>query len=366
MFIKVNHKIPTLAECRAIAAAKPEFIEIAKSDYIVFDYAINDSHTFDFPSSLEMRGIAFNAETGELVGLGLHKFFNLGEKPDQKLVLSSEAEALEKIDGSMIRVIRTNTNPRGWVLGTRAGETTHSQYAEDFIADKPKYVAFIDACIAGGIHPIFEYWSPLNSVVIRYAEPFLHLIAMRNRLGDYLSYKDMKHIADSFGYIDIANSYTADIKSIISSYHQLKGIEGFVIRSNSGWVKLKTDEYCQLHKAVSKCQFDKDIAEMVLSGTIDDAIALLPSPRKEEVSDLRDKIVHFMTTTKHDISSSLPNLIAETNGDRKSIALKIVDDKFRAEIFAALDGKLESTIKKRIFTASRTLSSWETFAKDFL
>ena len=87
MMLKINHQIPTLGKCREIAAQKPEFKEIKKNGYVVFDYMINDSHTFDDPQSIEMRGLAFNPESGNVVGVLLHIFFKYGEKPDQNIVL---------------------------------------------------------------------------------------------------------------------------------------------------------------------------------------------------------------------------------------------------------------------------------------
>ena len=96
--MKINHQIPSLEKCFEILVDKPEFKVIKKRDYIIFDYNLNDSHTFDDPESLEMRGIAFN-EADEVVSLGLHKFFNLGEKPNQDIRLDGEEEAFEKLDG---------------------------------------------------------------------------------------------------------------------------------------------------------------------------------------------------------------------------------------------------------------------------
>jgi T4 RnlA family RNA ligase len=360
--LKINHKIPTLAECREIASRKPEFREIKKSGYVVFDYNLNGSHTFDDDGALEMRGIAFH-EDGTLASLGLHKFFNLGEKPNQNIVLDGNEEFLTKLDGSMIRVIRL---PDGtWRLGTRAGETDVSELADDYVTlwGLTGYDAFIEHCLHLGLWPIFEFWSHQNRVVIDYGAPFLTLIAVRTMTGDYLSSEAMKLLATPFEIPVVKPTKFVGFGELSLSYKGMTGIEGFVVRTNGDWVKLKTDEYCQLHKAVDGAKFDKDIARMVLDGTVDDVIAMLPEPRKSQVIALRDKIIKFLARSYTYISSTVESF---GNLSRKEIAGTIKDNPFRAEIFSALDGDLDDALRSKVYKAASTIHTWAKFEKDFL
>ena len=359
--MKINHQIPSLEKCFEILVNKPEFKVIKKRDYIIFDYNLNDSHTFDEPESLEMRGIAFN-EAGEIVSLGLHKFFNLGEKANQDIRLDGEEEAFEKIDGSMIRIIKTKEHPRGWVFGTRAGETDVSELAEQFIADKPWYTEFIDHCVASGFWPIFELCVPENRVVIAYEEPALTLIAVRLFDGSYIDYSGMGVLSSHFGVPLVTK---VDLQHVLAHFKYMTGIEGFVIRTNGDWVKLKTTEYCVLHKTLDGVKFNKDVAQMVLSGVIDDAIPMLTEPRRSEVIVLRDAILQYINETRKYVSEYTAEL--STLGlSRKDIALRISKHLFRAEIFAALDGRLDQAVNKRICSATRTINEWAAFEKEYL
>lgn len=364
----IHHAIPTLTECREIAALKPEFKEIKKDGYVVFDYAINDSHTFDDPRSLEMRGIAFNPETGELVGLALTKFFNYGEKANQNVVLDGTEEILEKLDGSMTRLLHKNNS---WVFGTRAGETDVSRLAHTWLDKQPNkqdYVDFIESCLENDSWPIFEFWSPENSVVLNYEKPFLKLIAIRHLNGMYFDYSKMKFLTELFNIpmCEIHRPTDGDFQKFLKETEEAKGIEGFVVRSKGDWVKIKTSEYCQLHKAVDGLKFDKDVCLMVLDGTIDDVIPLLPEPRKSQVIKLRDEIscvIIDMTIAAERAFSAMDYC----HNNRKQFAAVATKSLYKNELFAQLDGKpVLPVIQKRFRTAAGGIHTWKEFYENWI
>jgi len=365
--LKIQHKIPTLEQCREICKVKPEFREINKGDYIVFDYMLSDGNTFDDPMSLEMRGIAFHPD-GTLAGLGLHKFFNYGEKPVE-LCLDGTEEVLEKLDGSMIRVIKL-TEGGVWTFGTRAGETDVSDLADNYIAslNTSSYDAFIEVCLEEGLWPIFEFWSPGNAVVVKYPEPFLKVIAIRTSEGHYWEHHEVKSFAAPFG-LECAEYSSHGFMKTLADYPSMKGIEGFVVRTNTGWCKLKTDEYRQLHKAIEGVKFDKDVVRMILDGTIDDALPLIPEPRKSEVEELRKSVVEYTVTLEWHIQSVAKicaSLIA-MGVSRKDIVTSLGDSKVRSQILAVIDGRDSSDqVKNILFKASATTPLWNAFAKENL
>jgi RNA ligase len=359
------NKIPTLEQCREICKTNPEFREINKPGYIVFDYVISHSTTFDNPLALEMRGIAFHAD-GKLAGLPLHKFFNYGEKPVE-LSINGHEEVLEKLDGSMVRPI---VLPDGsWVLGTRAGETDVSKLAQNYIEsiDSTKYKVFIDLCVEVGAWPVFEFWSPQNSVVLKYNQPFLKLLAVRGPTGVYWNYENMVYFADNLE-IPCAARSKHSFKETLDSYADMTGIEGFVVRTETGWVKLKTAEYCQLHKTLDGLKFDKDVARMIIDGTIDDALALTPEPRKSEIESLRKNIVGFILGASKEIKtiSTIVSKLIVFGVDRKSIVAAISGHKYFSQILRVVDGKssIDEVVHKHIHKNSATIPLWETFVKE--
>ena len=359
-----SHAIPTIDQCHAIVALKPEFKEIKKDGYVVFDYMLNDSHTFDDPQSLEMRGIAFN-DAGELCGLVLHKFFNYGEKPNQNIVLDGSQEIQEKLDGSMIRVINKND---GWVFGTRAGETDHSRMAHAWLDKQPNkkdYVEFIDVCLDAGYYPIFEFWSQENSVVITYDQPFLKCIAIRNTNGGYYKHSIMTYVCGLYKIPCVEIHSSKDFHQLIGSVDSMKGIEGFVVRTHGDWVKIKTAEYTQLHKALDGVKFDKDVCLMVLDGTIDDVIAKLSEPRKSQVIRLRDEITNAISDLVI-AAVFLFNRLESVHGDRKLFAQAAMQTPFKNELFAMLDGKdAIDVVKQRFRKAAGGIASWKEFYETF-
>jgi RNA ligase len=364
--IKINHKIPTLSECRQIAVQKPEFREIKKDGYVVFDYTINDSHTFDNPSSLEMRGIAFN-ELGVVVSLGLHKFFNYGEKQNQRIVLDGTEEVLEKLDGSMIRVIQKGDS---WVFGTRAGETDYSVMTHRWLDSQQDdvrngYVEFIEMCLSQSFFPVFEFWSSENSVVINYDKPFLKLLAIRDYNGDYVTYETMRYVSGIYG-IEMASKQSFGFDEAIKTYSSMTGIEGFVIRNQGDWVKIKTEEYCMIHRAVDGIKFDKDVCLAVLDGLIDDIIPKLVEPRKSQVIALSDSIVAAMQRISTEVKAHF-EVLMNLCDDRKTFAIAILDNKFKSELFALADGKdVDIVIQKRFRTAAGGIHTWAAFYKEFV
>jgi T4 RnlA family RNA ligase len=361
------NKIPTLEQCREICKTNPEFREITKPGYIVFDYAISHSTTFDNPLALEMRGIAFHAD-GKLAGLPLHKFFNYGEKPVE-LSINGYEDVLEKLDGSMVRPI---VLPDGsWVLGTRAGETEVSKLAQDYIEsiDSTKYKVFIETCIEVDAWPIFEFWSPRNSVVLKYDKPFLKLLAVRGSAGNYWNYENMVYFAKGLEIPCVARSKHS-FQETLDSYASMTGIEGFVVRTDTGWVKLKTAEYCQLHKTLDGLKFDKDVARMIIDGTIDDALALTPDPRKSEIESLRKNVVEFIVGASKEIDtiSTIVSKLIIFEVDRKSIVAAISSHKYFSQILKVADGKssVDEVIYKFIHKNSATIPLWEKFTKENL
>lgn len=355
----------TLEECRRICQEKPEFTERKKDGYIVFDYNMNDSHSFDDPVASEMRGIAFDYD-GNIVSRPLHKFFNLGEKPVE-LDLDN-AVVTEKLDGSMIRAIKVGN---GWVLGTRAGQTDVSKLADDFITNKINYHALIDSCVKfGNSTPIFEFWSKENRVVLEYPESRMTLLAIReNDTGKYVDYDSLCQIGATFGVPVVKKMPLhnfANFSELTKTIKDATGIEGVVVSTPTGWVKIKADEYCLMHKAVDGVKFDKDVCLLVIDGTIDDVLPLLSSTRQEEVIKLRDEIISAMHMMALAATTKFV-MLSEHHSDRKAFALEAKTFPFKNELFALLDGKpVEPVIEQRFRKAAGGIATWKAFYEEFV
>jgi RNA ligase len=353
---KGNIMTITIEQCRAVCKAKPEFTERNKGNYIVFDYNLNDSHSFDDPVALEMRGIAFDLD-GNIVSRPLHKFFNYGENPVD--LDSDSMSIMDKLDGSMIRTIKVGDS---FVLGTRAGETDVSSLATKFIESHPDHYELCEWASDDEVTAIFEFCSPENRVVIDYgAEPQMTLLALRfNDSGYYCDRDALVDIARIYGVPVVKQWDSVEFVELMKTVKDLKGAEGVVIASKTGWCKIKADEYCIMHKAVDQAKFDKDVAVMVLKGVLDDCLPLLTPTRREQVEALRSLILdgmHYMAKYVNDEYEKVKHL------DRKSMAVTIKDHPFRHELFKVADGNhAYGTIMDRAMKSTNRIADWDGFA----
>ena len=149
------------------------------------------------PLLREMRGIAFDADTGAIAARPLHKFFEWGEQGVDAGTAGppSEASPSEKADGTLFFPAATRA---GTVWCTRAGATGHARAA----AASAGGIALAGAAAlmrpiepAGeALTPSFE-WVGGDPIVVRHPPgPPLRLLALRaNRSGRYVTGEALAH-----------------------------------------------------------------------------------------------------------------------------------------------------------------------------
>lgn len=196
------------------------------------------------------RGLAFDRETGEVVGRSLDKFFNLHEAevggveglPKENFI------ELEKADGSMISAFWYVDE---WIFMTRGSFiSTQAAWAKQW-ATKNMKMDLLDKTQTHVLEAIY----PQNRIVVNYGDmEELKLIAVRDPItGDYKSYEYMQNLAAMVG-CGIVKRYTSkDVNEIVEKCKTLSmNEEGFVLRFDSGFmVKIKGEEYCKVHRIIS-------------------------------------------------------------------------------------------------------------------
>lgn len=182
-----------LDEVRALTAATPGFRELVWDDHVVFTY----EGARDFPDPeravtwaerrrrqvlRELRGLAFDAD-GRVVARKLHKFFGLDpERPPRE----GPAEAVEKLDGSLVAAQRTRSGLR---LVTRRGP---SSLGDDAAKHAAGALGAVGAWVDEGYTPLFEWCTPAHPIVLGHAAPALFLVALRRRVtGEYAPQDDV-------------------------------------------------------------------------------------------------------------------------------------------------------------------------------
>lgn len=350
--------IPTLKQCMDLAAEKEEFKIYDRGDYLIFDYMISKSDTFDSPVALEMRGIAFDKKTERVISLPFQKFFNLGERPEtsaSKIDLCNQHTIETKMDGSMIRTI--DLGDYNWRLGTRAGVTDIAMMAEEFVADHPTLSIAIYNVLQAGCTAIFEFCSRKNRVVIDHPRDRLVLLAVRdNQSGVYWSRSELLSFSQTFDLdLVLAWPYSTDVSELAATIRDLKGEEGVVITFLNGFkLKIKAEDYVRKHGALDGFRSDKKTLELVLGNDLDDVLPLLDDEMKDRIVRYKDIVYTVIGHYTEVISEFAYDITAQTTVRKEQAAMifqsKIMS-KVASDLFAVLDGK-SLNIRENLIEAS--------------
>lgn len=318
---------------------RPEFVLVNHGEYQSIDYCYVDEGSFDDPVRLECRGIKFDKQ-GYLIAHPLHKFFNVGERPDtmpDTVDLSKPHVITEKLDGSMIHPAMVGDDIR---MMTRRGLTETAVDAERLMT--PDVEAFCAKCITFGYTPIFEYTGPQNRIVVRYEKPALTLLAIRaNFSGDYVPHDRVIAQAEQFG-IDVVGRHSKGFETaveFIEYVRDLQGVEGFVVRFDCGrTVKLKCVEYVTKHRAKDSIASEKNVLAIILAGLLDDMTPLLDPADWDAVSTYADSVNRGATQTAREIASLVKRGDGLTQKEFAVDHLKDCDQHTRALAFTMRAG----------------------------
>lgn len=295
----------------------------------------------------ECRGIAFYTNTGAIASRPFHKFFNAGERDEvafEKLPFDVDHIVMDKLDGSMIRPLYTDG---GFRWGTKMGVTDVGIIAEEFVARNPRYIPYAEHCSIMQRTPIFEFVSRRNRIVVDYAEENLILFVVRDNItGEYLS-RDVLEAHCLTYNIPLVKTYaqgssTSEAADFVAHIRQSKALdEGVVVMWPDRFIKVKTEEYSNLHAAKDKLATERRLIEVVMADQVDD---LLPILHQED----RDRLLEFVTqfwAVRDELASYIDinyRLIRNTHDDKKSFALSDwakQNTHMRSVAFAMWDGK---------------------------
>lgn len=379
--------IKEIDDVRRYVGDHPNFVFIegdCGNTYV--DYVVQGDDTFPhMPAELldlnirrvmmprECRGIAFSSNTGYIVSRPFHKFFNLGERPEtlfDALDWSKPFQAQVKLDGSMVRPIRFEGEAPDWEpyhrLATRKGITDVACEAELYSTFKEagSIQGFCHIMWDRGCTPIFEWVAPNNRIVLKYDEPQLVLLGVRElQSGNYLSYQRMQDAR--FYDIPIVPLYEMnDPAQEIEALRAMEGMEGVVLVFQDGTrVKVKTDWYAGLHRVKSRLARERDVVGMVMENTIDDALQLLTPDMRADLTDFQNRVIEVIGAYGADVRRDFEGRRAA--GTRKDFAIGSAQEMHpirRAIIFAAWDGKddLDNIVRSML---QRHLGSNQMFRK---
>lgn len=281
---------------------KEEIVQDSK--ITIVSYMIANPDFWKQTNALETRGITFDSETGKCICRPFEKFFNIGEKEDTQefIVKDSIVECFSKRDGSMLNSVLINDPliPGGTVL-FKTKKSFFSDVAIQANKDIPRNIFYLNLhCLQRGLSPIWEFTHPDHRIVISYpSNENYTLLAIREMdSGKYISYDSMEEIVKIFSKgskpINVIQKFEMTWKQIKYSLENDTGIEGYVLVLKDGRrVKVKTKWYLQFHRIMTQIH-ERDIAEAVVNGTIDDIKSLVSKNEKplKPIEEIENKVIN--------------------------------------------------------------------------
>ena len=266
----------------------------------------------------EARSLVFNLRTEEMVLTPFRKFFNLNEVwetstevVEVKIKYCKIFEVSEKMDGSMQSYRWYNGDIVG--SGSMALDPKKSFRLEEgleMLTENHKRMLKDFPTVTF----IFEYISEKDKHVVPYdysKKKGLYLIGARSVIdGEEYSYNVIKDISSCYG-IPCCKTYQYNTLSEVLEHLNKMTVrdgEGFVLNIDGFKLKLKCEDYLQLHRLDDKLSSPNVIIQAYAEGTIDDLYANMTPLMKEKNKDVMDVIEKFMYKMKHKINMNLDEI----------------------------------------------------------
>lgn len=250
----------------------------------------------------ECRSIVIDIDLEEVVILPFKKFRNLNEgeensidKVRDRLERAKSIEFSDKLDGSMI--CATMYNGKIVMSSSQSLDTAKSWRLSDAMKmffSNPGYKKMVkdhNRLPWDRTTFIFEYISLKDAHVVKYKkeQEGLYLIGIRDNItGEQCNYKSVIEIANRY---DIPSTKTFDktLDEVLEECKILKSNEkeGFVLMIDDYMVKIKCDNYVQIHKLLDKVSYVNTIIKHIADDKLDDLMAKCPDI-------YRNKIVHIV------------------------------------------------------------------------
>lgn len=312
----------------------------------IFGYRAPSFRDFCEPGALECRGIMYEVDADKrpirVACRPMEKFFNLGENPMTLNVdFARVARVMTKLDGSLIS---------SFAIGDRLMFKSKSSVSSVQACDAGTWVrqvappelveAIRDLTLSN--HTVnMEWTAPFNRIVLKYQEPRLTILNIRHNItGDYLKMKTAwqaypilkEYWVDGtcLDRLDEAERMSYSPESI----KKMEGVEGFIyVLDNGQMIKVKTDWYCNIHRAKDAALNFRAVLEAVLYERSDDLRQVLGDDK--DALKLLNRVELKVRPWMSEVMAKVDSFYEANRGlDRKSYAIK--GQKDSPEVFPLL------------------------------
>jgi RNA ligase len=207
------------------------------SDSCVYEKGWNDI-------TMLARGVILDLENKQVVATPFPKFFNAGKKADT--IPDLPFETFEKLDGSLIILFHHKGEWRTATKGSLGSE--QAKWAAAQIRDHDLSLLDTETTY------LAEAVYPENRIVVHYSYTGLVLLGAYRGDGAEVSYDDLQTLGDRLGWRIAKRHSFASVSELLALAKTLPPTEeGFVLRFSNGLrLKVKGDEYCRIHRLVSR------------------------------------------------------------------------------------------------------------------
>lgn len=282
----------------------------------------------------------------EVLAQPFSRFFNLGQGSAAQLDWENwdNTHFYEKLDGTLA-ILYLDPDLNDWCWGTRSvpdadvpcqdGETfaekfwaTYEMHAyADILAQFPKDVGT-------NLTYCFEYTSPYNQIgPVVYETDDLRLLACFDRETSE-EHKVLREHLWNIGIHRPEERVFDNLEQCIAWLSITSGTvtEGFVVEQGPYRIKIKNQNYLVAARIMTNVGSRSGMLEVILNGTDDDVISLLPSIRQQELLDLKANLGQWLAA----FDILVVALQAHTT-DRKTAAIACQDTVYKNWIGGVLD-----------------------------
>ncbi|MFW6008351.1 MAG: RNA ligase [archaeon] len=260
------------------------------------------------PNSIyrECRSLTLDLKKEAIVLSPFRKFFNLNEVEENKiekvkkeiketLKYNRSLEFTNKMDGSMQCATWYNNNifmsgsqainpNKSWRL--KGGYKSLTINHKNLIKENPNYTF------------IFEYISLNDAHIVKYKkeEEGLYLVGARDIFtGDQLSYEQIKIFSALYKVpMTAIEDRTFDEILKLAQTKSADEKEGWVINIDGHLIKLKCDDYVELHRVLDKLASVNTVIRAISHNTYDDLISKVPDVHQERINKIANIIFSYI------------------------------------------------------------------------
>lgn len=292
------------------------------------------------------RGLIFDANERTVVAVPYRKFFNVNQMPHTEVVLKTKGTPIrvaEKYDGSLGIVFYDRYQDRIQCSTKGSMDSKQAQWATEYLNNKENYEneaafsKFHKIVKEKPLTHMFEIIYPENRIVLDYGN-FRGLIYHGS-----MSHTGQLCFREELIPVNWKRSRFIDPTDIVTLQREGSALpgsqEGYVVTfADSTMVKIKSDEYKQIHRSASNCT-SKTIFKLVRDRASDSELYDFPDEFHGSISEFKKEVQRRYDEVVDNIRAIVA-IATETCSNKKEYAMwaqkYFEDDKHRLSIFFSL------------------------------